>query len=314
MDTADSLPAGLHSLRDFVRWGASRFNEQRLCFGHGTDNAFDEALLLVTHALHLPPLLPDGYLDAALSEEERRVVFSLLRRRYLERIPAPYLTGEAWFAGLPFHVDERVLVPRSPIAELVEARFQPWIDPEQVQRVLDLCTGSGCIGIACAAYLEEAEVDLVDVSVEALAVAEQNIARHGLQERVQAIQSDLFSALQGRVYDIIVSNPPYVDAEEMACLPEEFRHEPALGLAGGGDGLDLVLRILRDAGAHLAPQGILVVEVGNSEPALVERFPEVPFLWLEFERGGQGVFLLSAAQLAEHQARFEAALQEQEES
>ncbi len=303
-------PDGLISIQDFVRWGASRFNAAGLFFGHGTDNALDEALHLVLHALHLPPDLPPNYRDCRLTPAERVAVTDLVERRISERKPAAYLTQRAWFAGIEFHVNEDVLVPRSPLAELIEAGFDPWIDAEGVTRVLDLCTGSGCIGIATAVYLPHVVVDLVDISPAALRVAETNIDNHGLHERVRALESDLFCGLDGQRYDIIVSNPPYVGAEELASLPEEYRKEPALGLAGGESGLDLVLRILRDAPNHLTPEGILVVEIGSTAAELTRRFPDLPFLWLEFERGGEGVFLLNRDQLVEYHETFaEAAAQ-----
>ncbi|AKH20235.1 50S ribosomal protein L3 N(5)-glutamine methyltransferase [Sedimenticola thiotaurini] len=295
----------LNTLRDFIRWGASRFTEAGLYFGHGTDNPFDEAIRLTLYALYLPQDLPPAYLDAALTPGEKERVCELFQERIVRRVPAAYLTHEATFAGLDFYINDQVLVPRSPIAELIETQFQPWVQPEAVSRVLDLCTGSGCIAIGCAYAFEEADVDAVDISPEALEVASINIERHDLEGRVEAIRSDLFDGLHGRHYDIIVSNPPYVGREEMESLPDEYHREPALGLAAGEDGLDIACRILQEASDYLEPDGILVVEVGNSDYALVERFPDVPFLWLDFERGGHGVFLLTAEQLNEYQEVFD---------
>lgn len=308
MSDYEQALSALHTVRDWVRWGASRFNEAGLHYGHGTDNALDEALALTLAALHLDHSIPEAYLDGRLTERERAAVLALLRRRAEDRIPAAYLTHEAWFAGLPFYVDERVLVPRSPIAELIESQFEPWLVPP-VERVLDLCTGSGCIAIACAYAFAEATVDATDVSPGALAVARENVERHGVADRVELIESDLFSRLGGRRYNLIVSNPPYVGAEELAALPKEYAHEPQLGFAAGDDGLDLVVPMLAAAADHLLPEGVLVVEVGSAQDALTRRFPEVPFLWLEFARGGEGVFLLTADQVREYAPVFAQAVQ-----
>jgi ribosomal protein L3 glutamine methyltransferase len=276
---------------------ARRHARARLHFGHGTDNARDEAAALIWHALRLPRQAPARRFRRAVSAAALARLEALLARRIGERIPAVYLTQRCWFAGLALHVDARVLIPRSPIAELIERRFAPWIEPARVRRVLDLGTGSGCIAIACARAFPRARVDASDLSPAALEVARLNIRRYRLQRRVQARESDHFAALGARRYDIIVSNPPYVGRGELAGLPREYRHEPRLALAAGADGLDAVRIILRDAGAHLNPGGILVVEVGNAEAAVQRAFPRLPFTWLCFERGGGGVFLLRREQL-----------------
>ncbi len=294
----------LETVLDFIRWGASRFSAEGLYFGHGTDNALDESAALVLHALSLRHDLPPAYLQSRLTSDEKVRILDLFRRRVEERLPAAYLTHEAFFAGLEFYVDENVLVPRSPIAELIENGFAPWIDPDLVVRVLDMCTGSGCIGIACAYSFPQAEVDLVDVSPGAIQVAEKNIHQHGLQGRVTAIQSDLFASLGANRYDIIVSNPPYVSHAEMQDLPQEYLNEPALGLEAGEAGLDIIIPLLQQASSYLQPDGIMVAEVGLSAEALQERFPQVPFLWLQFERGGEGVFMLTAEQLLQYRPVF----------
>ena len=233
----DELLQGLHTVRDFVRWGASRFNQAELWYGHGTDNAWDEALTLVLYGLHLPDEAGPELLDARLLDSEKVILLELLRRRIEERIPVPYITGEAWFAGLRFQVDERVLIPRSPVAELIERQFSPWLE-RNPERILDLCAGCGCLGIACAYAFPDAEIELSDISTDALDVAEQNVAGHGLRERVVVVESDVFAKVKG-TYDLIVANPPYVDAEDLAALPEEYHHEPMLALAAGVDGLDI---------------------------------------------------------------------------
>jgi ribosomal protein L3 glutamine methyltransferase len=298
----------LFTLRDYIRWAASRFTQTRISFGHGTVTALDEAAALVLHTVYQPYNLAEAYLDTVLTMDERQSVIAIIERRINERIPAAYLTHEAIFAGLSFYVDERVLVPRSPIAELIEQRFAPWVDEDQVFRILDLCTGSGCIAIACAYAFPNALVDSADLSADALAVAEINIENHQLSDSVTLYPSDLFNTLPAALYDVIVSNPPYVCHEEWEQLPLEFRAEPDLGFKGGLTGLDVVLRILVDADEYLAEQGILIVEVGSSAQTLQDTFPDVPFYWLDFERGGDGVFLLTAEQVHDYHELFIAAL------
>lgn len=292
------------TLSELLTWAGEYLQKGDLCYGHGTDNAFDEAAWLLLFALGLPVDEPIAEPDRKLDSKEVAKVKALLQRRREERIPAAYLTQQAWFAGLAFYVDERVLVPRSPLAEPILEGFASWIDPAGVERVLDLCTGSGCIGIACAYAFADAQVDLADISPDALAVAEINIEQHGLGERVTVQQGDVFAGLAAQRYDLIVSNPPYVDVTDMSQLTQEFGHEPELGLAAGELGLDIVQRILRDASQFLTDHGVLIVEVGNSAQALEEFYPTVPFLWLQFEYGGEGVFMLTAEELKQHQELF----------
>ncbi|MCL7422332.1 MAG: 50S ribosomal protein L3 N(5)-glutamine methyltransferase [Methylobacter sp.] len=306
--TPSDVLSTLSTIRDYIRWGASRFTEAGVCFGHGTATALDEAAALVLYTVHQPYNLSDTYLEAALTLDERQQVIDMIDRRISERKPAAYLTHETIFAGLPFYVDERVLVPRSPIAELIEQRFAPWVEEDQVLRILDLCTGSACIAIACAYAFPDAYVDAVDLSAEALAVAEMNVAKHQIADAVALYRSDLFNELPKLQYDVIVSNPPYVSHAEWEQLPAEFRAEPDMGFKGGESGLDIVLRILAEAGQYLTEQGILVVEVGSSAETLQYTFPDVPFYWLDFERGGDGVFLLTAEQVNQYHEQFLAAL------
>ena len=291
--------------RELVEWGARELDKAGLAYGHGTDNAYDEAASLVFSVLQ-PGQYPDaGRLDEVVADELVSAAMQLIELRISTRKPAAYLTREAWFAGMAFYVDERALVPRSPIAELVENRFSPWIVPDRVKRILDLCTGSACIACACAREFPAAHVDAADLSVDALSVARLNVARHGLQRQLTLVESDVFAAITGGPYDIIVSNPPYVPRDEVRQLPEEYLHEPSIGLAAGADGLDITIQILENAHRHLSYTGILVVEVGYSRPALEALFPDVPFFWLEFEFGGEGVFLLERGQLAACRESFE---------
>lgn len=294
----------LKSICDFIRYATSCFNEFGLYYGHGTDNAWDEAVALVLHTLHLPHDINPRVLESRLTKPEREKLGQLIDLRIKKRIPVPYLTHVAWFAKLPFYVDERVLIPRSSIAELIENHFEPWIQPEEVHHILDLCTGSGCISIACAKAFRDAQVDASDISSEALAVAKINVIKHGVENEVTLYESDLFQNLAKKQYDIIISNPPYVCIEEIQALPIEYQHEPKGGLEAGEEGLEFIIRILREAHEYLQPKGILIVEVGNSETALMNRFPTVDFTWLEFEHGNTGVFLLTAEQLKSYHDVF----------
>jgi ribosomal protein L3 glutamine methyltransferase len=293
----------LQTIIDLIRYGASRFNAAGLTFGHSFDNAIDEATQLTLHALHLPHDIGPAYGQARVTLAEKEEVLALFLRRIEERVPAAYLAGEAWFAGLSFKSDPRALVPRSPIAELIESGFEPWLGGREVRRALDLCTGSGCIAIAMAHYNPDWHVDGIDLSDAALALAHEN------QERLHArnlrlLKSDLFSALSGEHYDLIVTNPPYVTNDETDALPREYAHEPELGLRAGDDGLDLALRILRDAPLHLTDDGLLICEVGEAEQALVRLLPELPLAWVEFKVGQMGVFVAERHDLVAHNPRI----------
>jgi ribosomal protein L3 glutamine methyltransferase len=294
------IPDHVQTVRDCVLWGATQFEQAGLHFGHGTDNALDEAAWLVLHALGLPLDAPEAQLDVVVDSAGRREIESLLKQRIESRKPAAYLTREAWFAGLPFYVDERVIVPRSHLGEFIEQQFTPWCEPGRVHRALDLCTGSGCIAVALAQAFPEARVDASDVSGTALEVAATNVARHGLDKRIELIESDLFSALGGRRYDLIVSNPPYVTSAAMGRLPAEYRAEPALALAGGINGLELVGRMLAQADSHMSAEGLLVVEVGDARETVEQEFPRLPFTWLTEPEEEGDVFLLHAAELTDY--------------
>lgn len=288
----------LLTLRDLLRFAVSRFNEAGLFFGHGSDNAWDEAAYLLLHTLHLPLDRLEPFLDARLTSGERDSALRILERRIIERVPAAYLTNEAWLGEHRFYVDERVIVPRSFIAELLDEELAPWVeDPWAVGRVLDLCTGSGCLAILAAHAFPEARVDAVDISSDALAVAQRNVADYGLEERLRLVNADLFAGVRGERYDVIVSNPPYVNAESVAALPEEYRREPAIALGSGHDGLDLTRRILAEAADHLNPGGLLVVEIGHNRDELEAAYPETPFTWLDTAAGDQYVFLLRREEL-----------------
>jgi ribosomal protein L3 glutamine methyltransferase len=299
----------LHTLRDVLRWTTSQLNAANLFFGHGNDDAFNEAMQLILHSLHLPVTeFPEIFADAHLTHAEKQIIASLLQRRIEDRVPLPYLLHEAWFAGMPFYVDERVLIPRSPFAELINEYFSPWLSaPDDVSRILDMCTGSGCIAIACADAFPDASVDAVDISADALDVAKINVEKHNLSEQVALIQSDIWSNLSGKKYDLIVSNPPYVGADEMATLPDEYRHEPHSALEADDNGLALVEEILLHAHQFLTPNGQLFVEVGNSDLAVTERWPGIEFLWIDFEFGGHGIFTLNYQQCVAFAQRYSSA-------
>lgn len=292
-----SLPPELATVRDFVRWGASAFGRRGLVFAHGTDNALDESFHLTLWALKLPPDVPAIYLEATLTQPERALVWKLLNERLNSRKPAAYLMGEIQFCGLPFSIDERVLIPRSPIGEMIGKHFQPWLTT-QPKRILDLCTGSGCIGIACAYAFPHAEVDLGELDPGALQVAKSNILRHRAHPQVRAYQSDLFAGLLSDArYELIVTNPPYVPTDEVDALAAEFHHEPRMALEAGEDGMDIVARILSEAPQYLTDDGLLVCEIGGSQDEFLNRFPDLPVAWPDFERGGDGVFIISRREL-----------------
>jgi len=294
-----NVPPELVTVRDFLRYAVSRFNAAGLYFGHGTDNAYDEAAYLVLHTLHLPLDRLEPFLAARLTAAEKSGLIAILDRRITQRIPAAYLTHEAWLGEFRFYVDERVVVPRSYLAELLAEQLSPWVsEPEALSSALDLCTGSGCLAILLAHYFAKADVDAVDLSAEALTVAQRNVADYDLQDRVNLIRSDLFANLAAKPYDLIISNPPYVTASAMNELPPEYRHEPVLALEGGEDGLDAVRSILRDAGKHLNPNGLLLVEVGHNRESLEELYPDLPFVWLETPSDSGKVFLLRQQDVA----------------
>ncbi len=288
----------LVTIRDWLRWAVSRFNEAGLHFGHGTDNAWDEAVWMVLATLHLPRDTLEPFLDARLTSGERQALLERLQQRVVHRLPAAYLLGEAWLGDFRFHVDSRVIVPRSYFAELLEDGFAPWVeDPEAVESALDLCTGSGCLAVVMAHAFPNAIVDAIDISPEALAVARRNIAAYGLDDRVRAIESDLFAAVKKKRYDLIICNPPYVTAGAMDALPAEYRHEPALALAAGADGLDVVRRILAQAHKHLTPGGVIAIEVGHNQDLVTEAFPELPAVWVDTEHAEGKVFVLTREDL-----------------
>ena len=294
----DFAPGQLRTVRDCLRFAVSRFNQAELFFGHGSDNAYDEAAYLILHTLHLPLEQLDPFLDARLTAAELQTVLTILRRRVEERLPAAYLTHEAWLGEHRFYVDERVIVPRAFIAELLREQLAPWVeDPDAVTKVLDMCTGSGCLAILAALAFAEADVDAVDLSTDALAVAAINVAEYELDAQIELIHSDLFDQLPGRTYDLILSNPPYVNAQSVALLPQEYLHEPELALGSGNDGLDATRNILANARVHLKPRGLLIVEIGHNREALETAYPNLPFTWLETSAGDQHVFLLRREEL-----------------
>lgn len=300
---AESDLTSLQTIRDFIRWVMSALYREEVHLGHGTDDHWDEALLLVLHAVDLPIDVDPNVLDARLTESEKDNILQMLRLRVDDRMPVAYITQEAWFAGLSFYVDERVIIPRSPIAELIEHRFIPWIKDDEAVRILDLCTGSGCIAVTTALVLDDCEVDAVDISEDALEVASINVEDYDVADRVNLIQSDLFENVEGQ-YNLILCNPPYVAEDELAELPEEYDHEPTLALVSGDDGLDLVKRILATAHEYLTPDGALIMEVGLTAEVLSDTFPDVPFTWIDFANGGDGVFVLTTEELLEYRYMF----------
>lgn len=297
----DESKAHLETAGDWIHWVEQRFQESGLCFGHGTDNAWDEAVHLVLHVLHLPLNSDKSVLSESVTSAAANAISKLAEARIETRKPLPYLIHEAWFAGLPFYVDERVIVPRSPFAEWLENHFNPWLDADSVTQVLDIGTGSGCMAIVAALAFPEAHIDAVDIDPNALEVAVINVNNYDLKNRITLYRSDCFVSLPAKQYDLIMSNPPYVSAQEMQTLPAEYLCEPPAALEANDEGLAIVLQILRGARAFLSENGILVIELGNTATTLQSRYPQVPFVWLEQERGGHGLLLITAKELAQLQ-------------
>ncbi|BFM48304.1 50S ribosomal protein L3 N(5)-glutamine methyltransferase [Marinomonas sp. THO17] len=298
MSNRQSAIRDLSNIKDFIRWTYTRFQNADLFYGHGTDNPWDEAVQLVMGALKLPLDFDRDMLDCALTQNEKKQIVKLVHRRINDREPLPYLLGEAWFMGLPFYVSKDTLIPRSPILSLLECEFSPWL-MHYPFNILDMCTGSGCLGIAASLVFEDAQVDMTDISEAALDIAKKNIQRHQLEDRVQTIHSDMFAALQGKQYELIICNPPYVDKKDFDTAPQEFHNEPQLALTSGEDGLEFTHKFLHQVAHYLKDDGILVYEVGNTEIALQEAYPDTPFMWVELEQGGNGVFILTKEQLNE---------------
>ena len=294
----EEVETSLLTLRDFLRYAVSRFNGAELTYGHGCTNAFDEAAYLLLSALHLPHDKLDPFLDAKLLAQERNLILNLIERRVSERIPVAYLTHEAWLGDFSFYVDERVIIPRSFIAELVLEQLYPWVEePESIASALDLCTGSGCLAILMAHAFPEATIDAADISGDALAVAQRNVASYRLEDRINLVRSDLFGSLSGKSFDLIISNPPYVNAASMAGLPAEYLHEPDIALASGDDGLDAARKIILESASHLERDGLLLVEIGHNRESLEAAFPDIEFTWLDTQGGSGHVFLLKREQL-----------------
>ncbi|AIT09890.1 SAM-dependent methyltransferase [Candidatus Francisella endociliophora] len=295
----------LHTIRDYIRWTISEMNVNQVYFGHGSDSIWDESVHLVLSAINVSHDIDSNMVASRLLTEEKKRIINYVYQRSCERKPLPYILKKAWFAGMEFDIDERVIIPRSPIAELIRNDFSPWVnDIDDVKNMLDLCTGSGCIGIACSEVFEDANITLVDISDDALAIANHNIKKHQVGDRVKAIKSDLFNNLKGQKFDVIVSNPPYVDKEDLDSMPKEYHYEPKLALEAGSDGLDLAKRIILEADQYMTEKGVLIVEVGNSQYALMEMCPDVPFTWLSFAEGGDGVFLLTYDELVKYKDLF----------
>jgi ribosomal protein L3 glutamine methyltransferase len=304
MIEAETPPVQPRTVGEALQYCSDVLENSEVYFGHGTDNAYDEALQLVCFVSRLPLDLPESALEQTLSDNDVTRLLGYMEQRVVQKMPLPYLMRRAWFAGLEFYCDQRAIIPRSPIAELILSDFQPWYSGDYPTRILDLCCGGGCIGLAVAHYFEEAHVDLLDIDSGALSLARENAILHGLEDRVSIRESDLFAALDDERYDLILCNPPYVDAADLASMPAEYQHEPERALGSGVDGLDLTRRILRSAHAFLRDEGLLILEVGNSGAALEEAYPEVPFTWIEFEHGGEGVFTLTARELREYSTHW----------